>query len=299
MARPRARKGALMRSAGLAAIFATANATLPTYTATPAAVTCAAGETGYLASSLCPTGFSFVANTAAPTAAAGLVATCVSGTALPTYFSSFTGGKMLTSTGGMTTVTLAGTSYAYLLSNSQTAASVYYASGNGAGVNRIANTATITATSMCLEDYITGTTHYLYNAPCTALTVAATAAASQVMGLVCVPPPSPPSPPPSPPHPPPPFPPSPPPPVKAPPPANQASPPPFPPPINKPPTPPPPAGASGNLPNCGQPRKPLRREDAGDARGAPDARRRVGVAFEHAQQLARHAVVDGCRGEVQ
>ena len=120
--------------------------------------------------------------------------------------------------------------------------------GNGAGVNRISfTTTTATPATLCVEDAITGTTHYLVMTTCSALTAAPTATASQVMTLACNSPPSPPSPPPEPPKPPPPLPPNPPPKVASPSPPMPPNPPPRPPTT---PAPPPPAGAVGNIDNA-------------------------------------------------
>jgi hypothetical protein len=222
---------------------------LPVYTTTAEALSCPVGQTSYLASSLCPNGFLFSPATAtAPTALTGAIATCVTGTVQPTLFTSAVGGVLkvqTTSALSRGTTTTSPQNFVYM-STATTGFSVVNLYGIGsAGVNRVTLSPVMTANSGCLEDYITGTTHYLLLSTCQPYTTASTATLSQVMGLVCVEPPSPPSPPPKPPTPPPPMPPSPPPPVKAgPPPPSPPNHPPPPSPPNHPPPPEPPVGVA-------------------------------------------------------
>lgn len=255
-------------AATLVATIGSASAALPTYT-TSGVLTCPAGNTAHLASSLCPTGFLFTGpQAAAPTVATGAIATCVTGTAVPTTFTTLTGGMLETATGKIAHAIVGTSNFPYYGGAAATGLA-FYGSGSG-GNNRVSTTAAFgtAATNLCLEDYIAGTTHYVTLATCLPYTTAATASVSQMFGLMCVEPPSPPSPPPKPPTPPPPHPPSPPPPVKAgpPPPSPPAHPPPpeppvgvaRPPPPPSPPSPrpaatpapPPPAGATGNLDNA-------------------------------------------------
>lgn len=244
----RAAVSALAGVAAAAMMITPAQAALPTYT-TAGAVSCPTGNTAYLASSLCPNGFSFTGPQAsAPTAATGAVATCVSGTAQPTIFDVISAtGQLSTATGKLASVTAGGSTFPYYGGAAATGITLY---GSGSsGVNRVSTTATFgtAATNMCLEDYITGTTHYVTLATCLPYTTAATASTSQVFGLVCVPPPSPPPEPPAAAKPPPPEPPGPPPKVSPPSPPLPPNPPPRPPTT---PNPPPPAGATGNLNNA-------------------------------------------------
>jgi hypothetical protein len=253
MRKRQARRGLATRVTALAAAVMTvtvgsASAALPTYT-TSGALSCPAGSTAYLASSLCPSGFIFTGpQTTAPTSSAGSIASCATGTTQPTIFTTITGGALSTATGKISSgVGGGGNAFAYYGGASSTAIDLY-GSGSG-GVNRVSTSAVFgtAATNLCLEDYLAGLNHYLLLATCQPYTTAATASASQVFGLVCVDPPSPPSPPPELPKPPPPMPPSPPPKAAPPSPPLPPNPPPRPPTT---PAPPPPAAATGNLDNA-------------------------------------------------